>query len=152
VERELGCEGCATVTSSRHRAAQTGQTLPEKQRRWKVWLHSDVTVAWPRSMALWQTEHESAVGGTGEGQKVFGAADGRGPNRLVPKDGVDDWTVKLKGGDLEVVCGDDDPIAEEVDDPNREGLDVAEDDDPNTEELDIVEEDDPNTGDDPNRE
>jgi hypothetical protein len=57
------------------------------QRRWKVWLHSDVTVAWPQPMALWQTEHESAVGGTGEGrQKWSGVADGRGPNRLVPKD------------------------------------------------------------------
>ena len=44
------CDG-ATVTSSRQRAPLTGHTLPEKQRRWNVWLHSDVTVAWPRPMA-----------------------------------------------------------------------------------------------------
>jgi hypothetical protein len=40
--------GVVTVTSSRHRAPQTGQMLPEKQRRWNVWAHSDVTVVWPR--------------------------------------------------------------------------------------------------------
>ena len=32
----LSGDGGVTVTSSRHRAPQTGHTLPEKQRRWNV--------------------------------------------------------------------------------------------------------------------
>ena len=72
-----GCDG-VTVTSSRHRALQTGQSLPEMQRRWIVWLHSDVTVAWPRPMAPWHTAHDDGrgAGGAWPSQKGFCFAGG----------------------------------------------------------------------------
>lgn len=79
----------ATVTSSRHRAPQTGHTLPEKQRRWSVWLHSDVTVAWPRPMAPWQTGHDGVAGGAGSSQKGFDVAGACCANRLLPVESGD---------------------------------------------------------------
>jgi hypothetical protein len=56
------------------------------QRRWNVWLHSDVTVACPRPIAPWQTQHEDDCGG-GVGalpsQKGFCVAGGAfDPNRF----------------------------------------------------------------------
>jgi len=77
----------ATDTSSRHRALQTGQTLPDMQRRWNVWLHSDVTVAWPRPMATWQTGHDGVCVAGGAESGVAGACC---PNRLLPTDSDDD--------------------------------------------------------------
>lgn len=45
--------------ASRHGVAQTGQAAapPGTQRRWKVWEHSAVKMAWPAAMAAKQTGH-----------------------------------------------------------------------------------------------
>lgn len=164
----MNSDGRDTVTSSRHRTPQAVHTLPEMQRRWNLWLHSDVTVASPRPMEPWQTEHvdhdDCAAGGTGASQKGLDDA-GVGPDRLPPpKAGVENREGL-------VVANDDDPNAGDV--LNRvelpKGLGVAGGcvpnrlvpipkdgsgggDDPNSEELDVAEDDDPNATGDPKEE
>ncbi|KAF8717028.1 hypothetical protein HU200_026138 [Digitaria exilis] len=106
-----------------------GQTLPEKQRRWNVWLHSDVTVAWPPPMAPWQTAHDGVAGGVECSQKGFGVVAGACcANRLLPVDSGGDACCAPKEG---LVDGGDDCCAPKEDLVWQKELTVAAADCPN---------------------